>query len=162
MLLFFIISITRRRITFKRHIKRWLFNICFLNEGGSILIKKDGRNRNCMRELFITNNFIRECRVQDILRERIWGYVGFAPCFILYFLHTKSFVQIVPKLKWIFSGIYEMMSIWIRYQTHNSISFITIIFPINLLFIRLRFAQCTNGDIKETLPLQVCTHIGFK
>ena len=33
------------------------------------------------------------------------------------------------------------------------------IHPINLLFIRLRFAQCTNGDIKEALPLQVCAHI---
>ena len=70
---FFIISITRRKITFKRHRKRWLFNICFFIEGGSIRIKESSSNMNYMRKLFIMINFIRECRGQEILRERTRG-----------------------------------------------------------------------------------------
>ena len=57
----FIISITRRRITFKRHKKRWLFNICFFIEGGNIRIKEGSNNMNYMRKLFIINKFIIEC-----------------------------------------------------------------------------------------------------
>ena len=91
--LFFINSITRRKITFKRHRKRWLFNICFFIEGGSIRMKEGSNNMNYMRNFFIMINFIRECRGQEILRERTRGDVGFAPCFIFYFLQTKSFVQ---------------------------------------------------------------------
>ena len=106
---FFIISITRRKITFKRDIKRWLFNICFLIEGGSIRIKEGRSNMNYMRKLFIMINFIRECRGQEILRERKRRDSGFASCFIFNFLQTKSFVQNLPKIKWKFSRIYEMI-----------------------------------------------------
>ena len=141
MLLFFIINITRIKITFKRYRKRWLFNICFLIEGGSIRIKEGSNNMNCMQNLFIIINFIIECRGQEILREITRGDAGFAPCFIFYFLQTKSFVQIIPKLKWILSRIYEMMNIWRHSQTYNSISSIKIIYPINILFIRLRCSK---------------------
>ena len=159
--LFFIINIIRRWIrifNFKRYRKICLFNIFFLIEGGSIQIKQSSNNMSCMRYLFIMENFIRECRVQLILRVRTWGDVGFSPCSIFYFLHTKIFFQIFPKLKWIFNRIYEMMYIWRHCQAHDSISSIKIIHPVNLLFIRLRLSQSTNGDIKETFPLQVCAH----
>ena len=56
--LFFIISITRRRITFKRYRKRWLFNIFFLIEGGNIRIKEGRNNMEFMRKFLIINNFI--------------------------------------------------------------------------------------------------------
>ena len=110
-------------------------------------MKEGSSNMNCMRNFFIMIKFIRECRGQEILRERTGGDVGFAPCFIFYFLQTKSFVQILPKLKWILSRIYEMIYIWRNFQARDPIISITIIHPINLLFIRLKFAQSTNGDI---------------
>ena len=84
--LFFINSITRGKITFKRHIKRMLFNIGFFIEGGSIRIKESSRNMNCMRKLLIMINFIRECRGQEILIKRTRGDARFAPCFIFNFL----------------------------------------------------------------------------
>ena len=128
--LFFINSITRRKTNFKRCRKRWLFNICFLIDRGSIQIKEGSSNMNCMRNLFIIINFIKEFIGQEILRERIRGNVGFAPCFIFNFMQTKRFVQILPNLKWILSRIYEMIYISIHSQKNNSIISITIINPI--------------------------------
>ena len=114
---------------------------------------------NCMRKLFIINNFIIECIGQDILRERTWGAVGFTPCFIFFFLHTKNFVQIVPKINWILSEIYEIMHLWRHCQTHNFIISIIVIQPVIYLFIRL-FTN-TNRYLIETLSLYRLNHIQF-
>ena len=87
--LFFIISITRRKITFSKHEKGWLFNICFLIVGGSIQTKEGSSNMNYMRKLFIMINFIRECRGQEILRERQEEMLGL--------LHASSFISYKPS-----------------------------------------------------------------
>ena len=153
--LFFINSITRRKVTFKRHKKRWLFNICFFIEGGSIQIKEGSNNMNCMRKLFIMVNFIKKNqRPRNIERENK------RRCWVRSMLHllfpaTKSFVQILPKLKWILNKIYEMIYIWRNSQTHNSISSITIIYPINILFIRnLEKENKRRCQVRSMLHLQ--------
>ena len=100
---------------FKRHKKRLFFNIFFFIEGGRIRIKEGSNNMICMWNFLIVNNFIRECRGQDILRERTWGDPGFTPCFIFYFLHTKIFFQSsngysVESMRWcIFGNISKHM-----------------------------------------------------
>ena len=75
----------------------------------------------------------------------------------IFFLQAKSFIYISPNIEWVLNRIKEIRHFRRYSKTHSSIGSITIINLITLLFIGLWLTHNTNGDIIETLSLEICT-----
>ena len=140
-------------IYFKRHRKRWLFNICFLIERRSIWIKRSSSNINCMINFFFMVNFIRDCGGWDILKERNhWRARGnlHIDRRILIFISQNS-IQCCPDILWVFNRINKEAHAWRDSYTNSSNCSIRVIQLVTWLFIRL--FTSSNRYLIETLSL---------